>query len=129
MVVRSLLYAFLIKLGKKMMNKQSLNRVFLIGRLGDSPLGKTTPSGKSVTTFSLATNESWLSDQGKVVEHVEWHHLCVFGSLADFAAQFLKKGQLVFAEGTIRSRFWVEGETKKKKTEILCSNITLLDKK
>ncbi len=111
------------------MNKQSLNKVFLIGRLGDSPLGKTTPSGKSVTTFSLATNESWLSDEGKTMERVEWHRLCVFGSLADFAAQFLKKGQLVFAEGTIRSHFWTEGEIKKKKTEILCSNITLLEKK
>ena len=111
------------------MNKQSLNRVFLIGRLGDSPLGKTTPSGKSVTTFSLATNESWLSDSGKTVEHVEWHRLCAFGPLADFAAQFLKKGQLVFVEGTIRSHFWGEGETKKKNTEILCSNITPLEKK
>ena len=121
--------ACLIKLEKKKMNKQNLNRVFLVGRLGDNPLGKTTPSGKSVATFSLATNESWLSDEGKTMEHVEWHHLCVFGSLADFAAQFLKKGQLVLAEGAIRSRFWLEGEIKKKKTEILCSNIVLLENK
>ena len=119
----------LTKSGNKTMKKQSLNRVFLIGRLGDDPIGKTTPHGKSVTTFSLATNESWLSDEGKTMEHVEWHHVCVFGALADFSAQFLKKGRLVFVEGTIRSRFWTEGETKNKKTEILCSNITLLEKK
>ena len=124
-----MLAAFLIQLGKKTMNKQGLNRVLLVGRLGDNPLGKTTPSGKSVTTFSLATNESWFSDEGKAIDHVEWHHLCVFGSLADFAAQFLKKGQLVFAEGTIRSHFWGEEGAKKKKTEILCSNIVLLEKK
>ena len=124
-----MLSAFLTKSEKKTMNKQSLNRVFLIGRLGDNPLGKTTPTGKSVTTFSLATNESWLSDDGKTIEHVEWHHLCVFGSLADFSLQALKKGQLILAEGKIRSRFWVEGKTKKKKIEILCSNITVLEKK
>ena len=111
------------------MEKQSLNRVFLIGRLGEDPVGKTTPAGLSVTTFSLATNESWKNEDLSTIEHVEWHSLYATGPLADFGEGALKKGQLIFIEGSLRARTWKEGGYQRKKIEILCKTITPLERK
>ena len=64
------------------MQKGSLNKVILIGRLGKDPEGRYTPSGVAVASFSLATNESWNNKEGSSIEHVEWHRLIAWGKLA-----------------------------------------------
>ena len=64
------------------MNKNSINRVYLIGHLGNKPEGRYTPSGRATVNFSLATNEAWKNNAGEHVEHTEWHHIVVWDKLA-----------------------------------------------
>jgi single-strand DNA-binding protein len=110
------------------MQKNSLNRVILIGRLGKTPEGRYTPSGIAVASFSLATNESWNNKQG-LKEHTEWHNIVAWEKLADFANEYLYKGQLVNIEGLLRTRQWEDKEhkTTKKITEIICTTISPLE--
>ena len=110
------------------MNKNSFNKVILIGHLGADPEGRYTKSGRSVVSFSLATNESWKQADGKVKEHTEWHSVVAWDKLADFSNDFLYKGQLISLEGTLRSRTWETKEgTQRKIVEIICSNIVPLE--
>jgi single-strand DNA-binding protein len=110
-----------------MMQKNSLNKVMLIGRLGARPEGRYTKQGRSVVSFSIATNESWNSADGSLVEHTEWHNVVAWGKLADFATEYLQKGQLIHVEGTLRTRLWDDKEgLSHKTTEIICSNIVAL---
>ena len=111
------------------MQKNSLNKVILIGRLGGKPEGRYTQKGRSVVSFSLATNESWVNDSSKNIEHTEWHMIIAWDKLAEFANEYLYKGQLVSIEGSLRTRSWDDKEypIKRKSTEILCSNIYPLE--
>jgi len=111
------------------MQKNSLNKVILIGRLGSKPEGRYTKQGKAIVQFSLATNEVWKNQQGEQVDHTEWHCLVAWDKLAEFCTEYLNKGQLISVEGTLRTRKWADKEETKlfKITEILCNNITILD--
>ncbi|MBT5078338.1 MAG: single-stranded DNA-binding protein, partial [Candidatus Marinimicrobia bacterium] len=81
------------------MQRNSINKVILVGHTGNKPEGRYTPSGTSTASFSLATNESWIdSDKGKQ-ERTEWHNIVAWGKLADFATEYIQKGQLVYVEG------------------------------
>ena len=110
------------------MQKNSINKVFLIGHLGGDPEARYTKSGRPVASFSVATNESWKQQNGLITEHTEWHALVAWDKLADFSNEYLYKGQLVSVEGSLRTRTW---ETKdginRKTTEIICSNIVPLE--
>ena len=109
------------------MQKNSINKVILVGHLGAKPEGRYTSSGKPVTSFSLATNESW-SQGGEQINKTEWHNVVAWERLADFAQEYLYKGQLVCIEGKLTSRTWQDKENRTVKvTEILCSNITPLE--
>ena len=110
------------------MQKGSLNKVILIGRLGKDPEGRYTPSGVAVASFSLATNESWNNKEG-TKEHTEWHNIVAWDKLANFSNDHLYKGQLVNIEGVLRTRQWEDKEhkTNKKTTEIICTSITPLE--
>ena len=77
------------------MQTYSLNKVILIGRLGANPVGRYTKKGQSTCSFSIATNEKWKNKKGGWSEHVEWHSIVAWGTLADFASSSLEKGQLV----------------------------------
>ena len=110
------------------MQKNSVNKVFLVGHLGVNPEGRYTASGRPVSSFSLATNEVWKKDGSKAEEHTEWHNIVVWDRLADFVQEYLYKGQLVSIEGQIRSHLWENKEGfKNKKTEIIASAITPLE--
>ena len=87
-----------------MMSKNSINRVILVGHVGQDPELKFTTSGNSVTTFSLATNEVWADAENNKKEHTEWHNVVVWNKLADFATDYLDKGQLVYIEGKLQTR-------------------------
>ena len=110
------------------MHKNSYNKVILIGHLGADPIGRYTKTGRSTANFSLATNESWKQQSGKTVEHTEWHVVVAWDKLADFANEYLYKGQLVSIEGSIRTRSWkAQDGSSRKTTEIVCSNIIPLE--
>ena len=110
------------------MNKNSFNKVILIGHLGADPEGRYTQSGRPVVSFSLATNETWKQEGGASKEHTEWHNIVAWDKLADFAGDYLYKGQLISVEGSLRTRKWESKSGEKHKSvEILCSSIVPLE--
>ena len=109
------------------MQKNSINKVIIIGHLGAKPEGRYTSSGKPIASFSVATNESWLQ-KGEQINKTEWHSVVAWERLADFAQEYLYKGQLVCVEGKLSSRTWKDKDNKNNKiVEIVCSNITPLE--
>ena len=113
------------------MQKNNLNKIILIGRLGNNPEGRYTQKGRSVVSFSLATNESWKNKEGKQIEHTEWHSIVAWDQLADFAKESLFKGQLVCVEGCLRSRTWDDKQypIKRKAIEVLSTSLFPLERK
>ena len=111
------------------MQKNSVNKVFLIGHLGGNPESRYTRSGRPTSVFSLATNEAWKKQSGEVIEHTEWHSVVAWDKLAEFAQQYLYKGQLVSVEGSLRTRTWDDKKypIKRKATDVLCSQIVPLE--
>ncbi|WP_027185878.1 single-stranded DNA-binding protein [Desulfovibrio inopinatus] len=100
----------------------SLNKVMLIGRLGQDPKLQYLPSGSPVTEFSLATDESYTNRDGQKVEQTEWHRIKVFGRVAEICSNYLSKGRLVYIEGQIRTRSWDDQQGQKRYiTEIVVS--------
>ena len=110
------------------MQRNSINKVILVGHIGNKPEGRYTPSGTSTASFSIATNEAWLdSDKGKQ-ERTEWHNIVAWGKLADFTTEYIQKGQLVYVEGRLKTRSWKDKEgNHRKTTEIVCTAITPLE--
>ena len=92
----------------------SVNKVILLGRLGQNPEVRNTPSGASVANFSLATNESWMDKNGQKQERTEWHRIVVWGKLAELCGQYLTKGRQAYVEGRLQTRQWQDkdGQTK-----------------
>ena len=111
------------------MDKNSVNKVILIGNIGNAPQSRYTPSGSPVTSFSLATNETWLSADNEKVDNTEWHNIVVWNKLAEFANDYLFKGQSIYLEGKIRTSHWEDEKNgyKRSKVEIVCSNIIPLE--
>lgn len=111
------------------MDKKSVNKVILIGNIGNAPEIKYTPSGAAVTSFSLATNETWLNAENETINNTEWHNILAWNKLAEFANEYLYKGQCIYLEGKIRSSHWDDEKTGQKRTkiEIVCSSIMPLE--
>ena len=108
---------------------KSVNKVILIGHLGAKPEGRYTPQGTSTASFSLATNETWVGLDKQKHEHTEWHHIVVWNKLADFSTNYLDKGHLVYLEGSIKTRTWVNQKKESKKiVEIMATQIIPLEK-
>jgi single-strand DNA-binding protein len=109
----------------------SINKVILVGRLGKDPEVKSTPSGTTVTKFSLATDDKYTDREGNKQERTEWHNIVAWGKLAEICGQYLRKGKLIYLEGKIRTDSWEDKETKVKKyrTEIIADNMQMLDRK
>lgn len=98
----------------------NLNKVFLIGRLTADIQLRTTPSGKSVASFGVATNRVWINQQGQRQEDAQFHNIVVWGRQAEVASQFLKKGSLIFIEGRIQNRSWQDAQGQNRRiTEIV----------
>lgn len=109
----------------------SVNRVILVGRLGKDPEIRSLPSGTSVTKFSLATDEKFTDKNGQKQERTEWHNIVAWGKLAEICGQYLRKGKLVYIDGSIRTESWDDKETgvKKYRTEIIAKEMQMLEKK
>ncbi|MDD0851450.1 single-stranded DNA-binding protein [Halobacteriovorax sp. GB3] len=105
----------------------SINKVILIGRLGQDPELKYTPSGAAVCNFTLATSESWADKSGQKQERTEWHRVVVWGKLAELCNQYLAKGRQCFVEGQLQTRSWDDKDGNKRyTTEINARNIQFL---
>ncbi|MFN2442529.1 MAG: single-stranded DNA-binding protein [Thermoanaerobaculia bacterium] len=109
----------------------SINKVILIGRLGRDPEVKSTPSGTTVAKFSIATDEKFTDRNGERQERTEWHNIVAWAKLAEICGQYLKKGKLVYIEGSLRTDSWDDKETgvKKYRTEIVARDMQMLDRK
>ncbi len=98
----------------------NLNKVLLIGRLGQDPKLTYLPSGSPVAELSVATDESYKDRDGNKVDRVEWHRVKVFGRSAEFCSNYLSKGRLVYVEGTLRTRSWEDQQGQKRySTEVV----------
>ena len=109
---------------------KDLNKVQLIGRLGQDPELKYTQSGVAVVNFSMATSMAWKDQEGNKQEKTEWHNIVAWRGLAETCANYLKKGSKVYVEGRLETDSW-EDENKKKhyKTKILIDDLIMLDNK
>ena len=86
---------------------RGINKVTIVGNLGNDPEVKYMPSGGAVTNISVATSESWKDKQtGQQQERTEWHRIVFFNRLAEIAGEYLKKGSQVYVEGSLRTRKW-----------------------
>jgi single-strand DNA-binding protein len=105
----------------------SVNKVILLGRLGQDPELKYTPGGSAVCNFSLATTESWTDKGGQKQEKTEWHRIVVWGKLAELCNQYLAKGRQAFLEGRLQTRSWDDKDGQKRyTTEILASTVQFI---
>lgn len=105
----------------------SVNKVFLVGRLGQTPEKKYSASGVAVAQFNLATNEYWVDKGGQKQEKTEWHRVVVFGKVAENCAQYLTKGRQVFVEGKLQTRQWQDKDNQTRyTTEIVASGVDFL---
>jgi len=106
-----------------------VNKAILIGHLGRDPELRYTQSGAAVCNFSIATSEKWTDRSGEKQERTEWHNIVTWSKTADFCAQYLSKGSLVYVEGRIQTREWEDKEGgKRKATEIVAYSVQALDR-
>jgi single-strand DNA-binding protein len=106
---------------------RSLNKAMIIGRLGRDPEMRYTPSGRPVTTFSVATSRSWNTSEGERRTETEWFNIVAWGSLAEICKQYLNKGQQVYIEGRLQTRHWDDSEgNKHSSTEIVANEMIML---
>ena len=106
---------------------RGLNKVMIIGYLGRDPEMRYTPSGRPVTSFSVATSRTWTSAEGERREETEWFNVVAWGTLAEICKSHLAKNQQVYIEGRLQTRGW-EDETGKKhfRTELVANEMILL---
>lgn len=107
----------------------SLNKVCLIGNLGNDPEMRYTVDGVAIANLSIATSERWKDKDGKKQEKTEWHRIVFYKGLAEVAGEYLKKGAMIYLEGKLRTREWEDKEgIKRFTTEITGNLLKMLDK-
>lgn len=105
----------------------SVNKVMLLGNLGQDPEVRTTQSGQMVATLSIATSKTGTARDGQRQEKTEWHRVVCWGKTAEIAERYLRKGRSVHIEGEISYRSWEDDSgTKRYMTEIVCNQLTLI---
>ena len=109
------------------MATKGVNKVILVGNLGNDPEVRYMPNGNAVANLSLATSESWKDQQGQVQERTEWHRLTMYRRLAEIAGEYLKKGSQIYAEGKLQTRKWQDQQGQDKyTTEIIVDQMQML---
>lgn len=108
---------------------KGVNKVILIGNLGNDPDTRYTPQGSAITNLSIATDESYKDKQtGQMVPKTEWHRVVMFNRLAEIAKEYLKKGSKVYVEGRLQSRKWKDQQGQDRyTTEIVANEMQMLD--
>ena len=108
-----------------------INKVILVGRLGKDPEVRSTPGGQTVTKFTVATDERFTDKNGEKQERTEWHNIVAWARLGEICGQYLRKGKLVYIEGSIRTDSWDDKESgqKRYRTEIIARDMKMLDRR
>jgi single-strand DNA-binding protein len=111
------------------MAQRGVNKVILVGNLGQDPETRYMPSGGAVTNVSIATSETWKDkNSGQMQERTEWHRVVFFNRLAEIAGEYLKKGTKVYVEGSLRTRKWQDQSGNDRyTTEIVANEMQMLD--
>jgi single-strand DNA-binding protein len=107
---------------------RGVNKVILIGNLGQDPESRTTPGGTTVTNIRIATSESWRDKaSGEMKEQTEWHSIVLWGRLGEIAAEYLRKGSQVFVEGRLQTRKWQDKQGNDRyTTEVVASEMQMM---
>jgi single-strand DNA-binding protein len=109
------------------MMSRGLNKVLIIGNLGQDPEMRYTSAGRPVTTFRVAASRSWKTPEGERRSETEWFTIVAWGSLAEICNQYLNKGQQVYIEGRLHNRRWEDAEgNKRSTTEIIANEMIML---
>ncbi len=109
---------------------RGLNKVMIIGHLGRDPEMRYTPSGRPVTTFTVATSRSWNTSDGERRTETEWFNVVAWSSLAEICNQYLTKGQQVYIEGRLQTRYWEDDQGKRHSSvEIVANEMIMLGKR
>lgn len=106
---------------------RGLNKVMLIGQVGRDPEMRYTPSGKPVTSFSVATSRTWTTSEGERREATEWFNVVAWRDLAEICKQHLRKGCTVYIEGRLQTRSWESADGQRHyRTEVVADQMILL---
>lgn len=109
------------------MASRGINKVIVVGNLGNDPEVRYMPNGNAVANLSIATSESWKDQQGQQQERTEWHRVTMYRRLAEVAGEYLKKGSQVFVEGKLQTRKWQDQQGNDRyTTEIIADNMQML---
>ena len=112
------------------MSTRSLNKVTLIGNLTRDPELRYTPQGTAVCTLGLATNRTWVTDNGEKREETEFHRIVAWNKLAELCSQLLFKGRKIYVEGRLQTRQWTgQDGNQRQATEIVIEDMIVLDSK
>lgn len=108
----------------------SVNKVIIVGNLGDDPKINYSSSGSTITNLSVATTESYKDKQGEKQEKTEWHRVVMYNKLAEIAGEYLKKGSKVYLEGKLQTRKWTDKQgAEHYTTEIVSNEMKMLGSK
>jgi single-strand DNA-binding protein len=110
---------------------RGVNKVILIGSIGNDPEVKYLPDGSAVTNISVATSDSWKDkNSGQLQQRTEWHRVVFFKKLAEIAGEYLRKGSKVYIEGSLRTRKWQDKDgAERYSTEVVADQMQMLDGK
>ncbi|NQY42361.1 MAG: single-stranded DNA-binding protein [Legionellales bacterium] len=110
---------------------RGVNKVILVGNIGNDPEVRYMPNGSAVTNVSLATSDVWKDKQsGEQQERTEWHRVVFFNRLGEIAGEYLRKGSKIFVEGNLRTRKWQDKNSQDRyTTEIIANEMQMLDSK
>ncbi len=127
--MRQILFRIFITLYWRKNMARGVNKVILIGNLGNDPEVRYTPNGNAVATISLATSETWRDKQsGELQDRTEWHRVVFFNRLAEIVGEYLRKGSKIYVEGSLRTRKWQDKTgLDRYTTEIIANEMHMLD--
>jgi single-strand DNA-binding protein len=110
------------------MASRGINKVILVGNVGQDPETRYMPNGGAVTNLSIATSETWKDkNSGDQQERTEWHRVVFYQRLAEIVAEYVKKGSKLYVEGSLRTRSWEQDGVKRYATEIIANEMQMLD--
>lgn len=109
------------------MASRGVNKVILVGNLGNDPEVRYMPNGNAVANLSIATSESWKDQQGQPQERTEWHKVTMYRRLAEIAGEYLKKGSQIYLEGKLQTRKWQDQSGNDRyTTEVIADQMQML---
>lgn len=111
------------------MAQRGVNKVIIVGNVGQDPETRYMPNGGAVTNITIATSEQWKDkNTGENQERTEWHRCTAYGRLAEVIAEYVKKGSKLYVEGSLRTRSWEQDGVKRYATEIIIGEMQMLDR-